>query len=146
MKTENSKSGNMNSLQLVTYSQATQLKILGFDWETYCYYFPKEDDGRGYVSNPMNHNNTSAIDVDMATGNQISSGYISCPTIQHAFMFLREKHKLLCEITIYEEMWDAEVWDFDCNRLASLPASNTYFEAESAALDAALEYLLKQEK
>ena len=124
-------------LQLCTFEQAQQLKQLGFDWETLGLY----------------NKNGILIYLKLSLTNWNHKSYpdfYSCPTIALALMWLREVKRV--ELSIVMTHTSASHYYMMtpvikglCGTITSV-SYKTYSEVESAALDAALEFLFKQEK
>ena len=127
-------------LQRVTKAQAERLKKLGFDWGTDRFYFNGRD---GWIEIDLEQHeisNHNAIESDK---------YLSAPTIQHALMWLREVKVVHVAVFLARNIWyyvlsthNSVGWflPMDSN------SSATHALAESAGLDAALDWLEQNEK
>lgn len=122
--------GNKKELQLVNFEQAKKLKEMGYDYPTNTFF----EDEKSRVSH-------RSYDYNL-----FLEGYnvISQPTIQQAFMWLRNEKKLL--ISINPDLSSTVAFDKFCYRIYNefeLKIKQehilTYEQAESEALNKALE-------
>jgi hypothetical protein len=118
-------------LQLVTYEQAKALKEAGFDWKC-----------MGYFHYNIENTLCESFDPDNENYNDVNEwgNWISRPTIAHAFMWLREVHRLYVDIPIND---DGEFYaSLKYGKISVAPGIfSTYPEAELSILTKALEIL-----
>ena len=117
------------SLQLVSLEQAKKLKELGFDWQVDYYYSIYED--RNILEKGLEKNYNE--------GRRFA---ISAPSVALALKWFRDVKKSIATIVRGDNCYFGEVFEDD-KTLMTAGRSNklqTYEEAESALLDALLEY------
>ena len=118
--------------EYISFEQAVKLKELGFDWETYDYYYGK--DRKFHQSIPLDHNGNDGGRKECC----------SAPTLAFAQKWLREKHCLSVEpICNMVRQWNVNVCEIDNFGIAVYSKMNleTYESALSAGIDAALRLL-----
>ena len=124
-----------NTLPLCSFEQSTRLKGAGFDWPTYEY--------------TLNKSNFHGIGI--RNWNSINKKHTSCPTLEHARMWMREVKKL--EIIVESvtrthrkkyiyAVWEDNVRVDDCEDICY----DTYDLALSAGIDEALTIIETQNK
>jgi hypothetical protein len=119
-------------LQLCNKEQSKKLQSLGFDWETDLVYL---DNGH------------TIYRKDMYTG------YWDCPrpTVALAIKYLRKIHNIIVSVRLYNPIttedfaYTLDIYDGKQKICPDIPLfrNGEYDQAESAGLDAALEYLTK---
>ena len=117
-------------LQLVTLEQAKKLKELGFDWE--CIYLYDESGKRCSVITKENHNDLPI--------------FFSAPEIALALKWFRDERGMRYNIEFHndlefrnEEHYEYNYWEDTYNN-CKCKWCKTYEAAESALLDALIEY------
>ena len=119
--------------EYVTYEQAVKLKELGFDWETYDYYYGKNR--KFHQSIPLDHNGNDGGRKECC----------SAPRLDQAAAWLREEKGIFVGVTYDNNMSNYNPYGFRvqipmCNDRSAL-GFHEYNHALSAGIDAALRLL-----
>lgn len=133
---------------ITTYDQANKLKELGFREPTRAYYI----DGSVDYNNPINWNTNEGLDEE---GNeQEEDEYCSAPTIPKALQWIRENYskRILFDIRVSQSTHKIDYCFYVYEYIESLGTyeqiKHGFFDthpiAESALLDAVLDYLIEK--
>ena len=121
--------------KLVTFEQAKKLKKLGYDEEcTHFFKINEEDKPAQWFGEYHNHN--------------MHFEYISAPTISEALEWFREVKGVPCSVNLYQDdSMEGCIYYVGCYKdrdvIRPIEMKITHYEAESALLDALIEYVSK---